>query len=69
MIWNEILCLRDSLTYGANAPVNHHRQRFRKPIPFRYVQKHGSLVMNIIDGDLVEAHEETLKDLNTRLLK
>jgi len=39
--------------YNPDIPANQRRQRFRKSIPYGYVQEHGTLVMKIESGVLI----------------
>lgn len=53
-----------NMNYDPNAPRNQRRQRFRKSIPYGYVQNNGALVLRIKDGILLEHHENVINELN-----
>lgn len=48
--------------YSATAPASERRQRFRKNVPYSHVAMHGSLILRIEDGKIVERHDNVLND-------
>lgn len=50
--------------YDKNAPNGMRRQRFRKNIPFRYVETNGELVLKIIQGKLIFKDDSVITRFN-----
>ncbi|MET2845345.1 hypothetical protein ABXV23_01215 [Vibrio owensii] len=50
--------------YNPNIPSNQRRQRFRKSIPYRYVENNGILVLQITNGTLSYRDDEVIARLN-----
>lgn len=50
--------------YDTSVDASQRRQRFRKNIPAGYVEAHGSLILRITDGVLVERHDDVLDRFN-----
>ena len=50
--------------YGASVPANQRRQRFRKSISFGYVEEHGTTILKIKDGAILEKYDEVLDRFN-----
>jgi len=50
--------------YDSSAPANQRRQRFRKNIPFGYVEKNGVMVLKVEEGLLLERHDSIIIDMN-----
>jgi hypothetical protein len=46
--------------YQADAPAESRRQRFRKSIPYRYVENNGLLLLQIADAKIVYRNDELL---------
>lgn len=50
--------------YDASAPASQRRQRFRKGISSGYVEAHGTVILKIKDGAILERHDEVLNGFN-----
>jgi len=50
--------------YDVSAPNSQRRQRFRKNIPFGYIEKNGVLVLKIRDGNLVYRDDNVIAEFN-----
>lgn len=52
--------------YDSRIPKELRRQRFRKSIPYGYVQDSGVLILRIEEGLLVDSDDDALKKFNSR---
>ncbi|USD56356.1 MULTISPECIES: hypothetical protein [Vibrio] len=50
--------------YNSSVPAAQRRQRFRKNIPFGYVENNGILVLEITNGTLTYRNDEVIPRLN-----
>jgi len=50
--------------YDSSAPSSERRQRFRKNVPFGYVEKNGVLILKIEEGALLERHDGIIIEMN-----
>lgn len=50
--------------YDQSEPSNKRRQRFRKNIPYRHVEKNGIIVLQIVHGNLVSKNEKVIAEFN-----
>jgi hypothetical protein len=53
--------------YNISVPVSQRRQRFRKNIPFGYVEKNGILVLKIEDGAITFRDDSVIPRVNKAL--
>ncbi len=52
------------LNYDSSAPSAQRRQRFRKNIPFGYVETNGVLVLKIEEGLLAQKYDDVIVEMN-----
>lgn len=50
--------------YNAAAPASERRQRFRKNIPFSYVESHGHIILSIEAGKIISRDDNLLFQYN-----
>ncbi len=50
--------------YDKDVPAGKRRQRFRKSISNGYVESHGLIIMNIVNGEIVERGDDALQLLS-----